>query len=102
MFLAAKEAIGYVTLVLPYSTKPFLNNQRIIELANLLEFVNTNNEVNTLLLGNHLWKLQYLVLFSIFLCYCQIMTGRRRISMSLAKRLRSKLGIDANIILDYA
>ena len=60
MFLAAKEAIGYVTLVLPYSTKPFLNNQRIIELANLLEFVNTNNEVNTLLLGNHLWKLQYL------------------------------------------
>ena len=102
MFLAAKEAIGYVTLVLPYSTKPFLNNQRIIELANLLEFVNTNNEVNTLLLGNHLWKLQYLVLFSIFLCYCQIMTGHRRISMSLAKRLRSKLGIDANIILDYA
>jgi len=36
------------------------------------------------------------------LCYCQIMTGHRRISMSLAKRLRSKLGIDANIILDYA
>lgn len=32
----------------------------------------------------------------------QIMSGRRKISMSFAKRLRSKLGIDANLILDYA
>lgn len=31
-----------------------------------------------------------------------IMSGRRRISMSFAKRLRSKMGIDANLILDYA
>ena len=34
--------------------------------------------------------------------FSQIMSGRRRISMPLAKRLRSKLGIDANLILDYA
>lgn len=31
-----------------------------------------------------------------------IMSGRRQISMSFAKRLRSKMGIDANLILDYA
>lgn len=34
--------------------------------------------------------------------FSQIMSGRRRISMSLAKRLRSKLGIDADLILEYA
>lgn len=34
--------------------------------------------------------------------FSQIMSGRRRISMSFAKRLRSKMGIDANLILDYA
>lgn len=34
--------------------------------------------------------------------FSQIMGGRRRISMSLAKRLRSKMGIDAALILDYA
>ncbi len=32
----------------------------------------------------------------------QIMSGRRRISMSFAKRLHSKMGIDANLILEYA
>ena len=32
----------------------------------------------------------------------QVMSGRRRISMSLAKRLHSKLGINAELILDYA
>ena len=31
-----------------------------------------------------------------------IMSGRRRISMSFAKRLHSKMGIDAGLILDYA
>lgn len=34
--------------------------------------------------------------------FSQIMNGRRRISMSFAKRLHSKMGIDANLILDYA
>lgn len=34
--------------------------------------------------------------------FSQIMSGRRRISMSFAKRLRAKMGIDANLILDYA
>ena len=34
--------------------------------------------------------------------FSQIMSGRRRISMPFAKRLRAKLGIDANLILDYA
>lgn len=34
--------------------------------------------------------------------FSQIMSGHRRISMSFAKRLRSKMGIDANLILDYA
>ena len=34
--------------------------------------------------------------------FSQIMSGRRRISMPFAKRLCSKLGIDANLILDYA
>lgn len=34
--------------------------------------------------------------------FSQIMSGRRRISMSFAKRLHSKMGIDANIILEYA
>lgn len=34
--------------------------------------------------------------------FSQIMSGRRRISMSFAKRLRSKMGIDANLILEYA
>lgn len=34
--------------------------------------------------------------------FSQIMSGRRPISMSFAKRLRSKMGIDANLILDYA
>jgi antitoxin component HigA of HigAB toxin-antitoxin module len=34
--------------------------------------------------------------------FSQIMSGRRRISMSFAKRLRSKLGIDADLILEYA
>jgi antitoxin component HigA of HigAB toxin-antitoxin module len=31
-----------------------------------------------------------------------IMSGRRRISMSFAKRFRSKMGIDAGLIIDYA
>jgi antitoxin component HigA of HigAB toxin-antitoxin module len=34
--------------------------------------------------------------------FSQIMSGRRRISMPFAKRLHSKLGIDANLMLDYA
>ena len=34
--------------------------------------------------------------------FSQIMSGRRRISMPFAKRLRAKMGIDANLILDYA
>ncbi len=34
--------------------------------------------------------------------FSQIMSGRRSISMSLAKRLHSKLGIDANLILEFA
>lgn len=34
--------------------------------------------------------------------FSQIMSGRRRISMSLAKRLRKKLGINADLILEYA
>lgn len=34
--------------------------------------------------------------------FSQIMSGRRRISMSFAKRLHTKLGIDADLILDYA
>ena len=34
--------------------------------------------------------------------FSQIMSGRRKISMSLAKRLRTKMGIDANLILEYA
>ena len=32
----------------------------------------------------------------------QIMSGRRRISMSFAKRLHSRLGINADLILEYA
>ena len=58
MLFAAKETIGYITLVLPYTTKSFLNSQRIAKLSYLLEFVNTYNEVNTLFLGNNLWELQ--------------------------------------------
>ena len=34
--------------------------------------------------------------------FSHIMSGRRRISMRFAKRLRSKMGIDAELILDYA
>ena len=34
--------------------------------------------------------------------FCQIMSGRRRISMSFAKRLHSKMGIDARLIIEYA
>lgn len=34
--------------------------------------------------------------------FSQIMSGHRRISMSLAKRLHSRMGIDANLILNYA
>lgn len=34
--------------------------------------------------------------------FSQIMSGRRRISMSFAKRLHSRMGIDAGLILDYA
>jgi antitoxin component HigA of HigAB toxin-antitoxin module len=34
--------------------------------------------------------------------FSQIMSGRRRISMSFAKRLHSKLGINAELILEYA
>ena len=34
--------------------------------------------------------------------FSQVMSGRRRITMPLAKRLHTQLGIDANIILDYA
>ena len=34
--------------------------------------------------------------------FSQIMSGRRRISMSFAKRLHSQMGIDAGLILDYA
>ena len=34
--------------------------------------------------------------------FSQIMSGRRRISMSFAKRLRSMMGIDADLILEYA
>ena len=34
--------------------------------------------------------------------FSQIMSGHRRITMSLAKRLHSQLGISADIILEYA
>ena len=34
--------------------------------------------------------------------FSQIMSGRRKISMPFAKRLHSKLGIDANLIIEYA
>lgn len=34
--------------------------------------------------------------------FSQILSGKRRITMPLAKRLRTKLGIDAEIILEYA
>ena len=34
--------------------------------------------------------------------FSQITSGRRRISMSFAKRLHSKMGIDADLILEYA
>lgn len=34
--------------------------------------------------------------------FSQMMSGRRRITMPLAKRLHSKLGISADIILEYA
>ena len=34
--------------------------------------------------------------------FSQIMCGKRKISMSLAKRLHSRLGIDANLILENA
>ena len=34
--------------------------------------------------------------------FSQIMSGRRRIPMSFAKRLHSKLGINADLILKYA
>ena len=34
--------------------------------------------------------------------FSQIMSGRRRISMSFAKRLHKKLGINADLILEYA
>lgn len=34
--------------------------------------------------------------------FSQIMSGHRRISMSFAKRLHTKMGIDAKLILDYA
>lgn len=34
--------------------------------------------------------------------FSQIMSGRRKISMTFAKRLHKKMGIDANLILEYA
>ena len=34
--------------------------------------------------------------------FSQIMSGRRKISMTLTKRLHRKMGIDANLILEYA
>jgi antitoxin component HigA of HigAB toxin-antitoxin module len=34
--------------------------------------------------------------------FSQIMSGSRRISMSFAKRLHSRLGINADLILEYA
>lgn len=33
--------------------------------------------------------------------FSQIMSGRRRISMTFAKRLHTQLGIDANLILEF-
>jgi antitoxin component HigA of HigAB toxin-antitoxin module len=34
--------------------------------------------------------------------FSQILSGKRRITMPIAKRLHSKLGINADIILEYA
>jgi len=34
--------------------------------------------------------------------FSQVMSGRRHITMPLAKRLHTKLGIDAKMILEYA
>lgn len=34
--------------------------------------------------------------------FSQVLSGKRHISMSLAKRLHSKLGIDSDLILEYA
>ena len=34
--------------------------------------------------------------------FSQIMSGRRKISMTFAKRLHKKMGIDADLILEYA
>lgn len=34
--------------------------------------------------------------------FSQVMSGRRRITMPLAKRLHSQLGISADMILEYA
>ena len=34
--------------------------------------------------------------------FSQVLSGKRRITMPLAKRLHSKLGIDSDLILEYA
>ena len=59
MLFAAKEAIRYMLMVLPYTTQSFLHGQRVGEFTNLLKLINTYYYSDTLLLSDTLWKVEY-------------------------------------------
>lgn len=60
MFLAAKEAIRHILMVLPSSAQPFLYRQRVGELTYLLKFINAYDHANALLLGYAFGEIQNL------------------------------------------
>jgi len=61
MFLAAEQTIGNRLLQLPHSTQPFLKCLGILELGNLLELVDTHNDIEAFLLRYFFRKLQNLI-----------------------------------------
>ena len=61
MLLAAQQTIGYRFLQLPHSAQPFLKCLGILELGNLLELVDTHNDVAAFLLRDFFRKLQNLI-----------------------------------------
>ena len=52
MAFAAVEAIGYMPMALPVRPEAFLEEYRVVEIGNVLEFIDADNDAESFLLGD--------------------------------------------------
>ena len=57
MLFTAKQTIGNMFLMLPYTSHPFLYRQCIWQFAYLLKLIDTDYQVYAFLLGYDFWKI---------------------------------------------